>query len=320
MSNPAAHIDILRIMTHEGQYDPMEEASQITVMHEFEGSSMAYRWLLDQEDFFIDFFHTCGFTWGHLIIRLLNSNVFETSTYLESVLCRGNLVHVAGDLRLADHAAWSMAFIADNIDFPKRIKLLLDAGVDFHARPTGYTRTALRSVLESALYHTSDAKKKYNICTVEREFIPKPPTGSTRRVIDYDSLDPTLNTKCRPRLSRAMWQTWNTEEELTLEAVRGLSPLKITQRYLDAWMEVLLEAGVDIADYGRQEDQLHPEGIFGGSMGEARVVFEYGSHVSGCRIHVTEVWVFDFDDDDLEEEVESAEAPAMPCSWDFDEE
>lgn len=57
----------------------------------------------------------------------------------------------------------------------------------------------------------------------------------------------------------------------------------------------------------------HPEGLVDNHYGEARVYFEYGSHVDGCRIHVTEIKTHDpaWKDDD-------AEPSTMPGSWDFD--
>ena len=319
MSNPAAHIDILRLMIHEGQYDPMEDSIYGGVMHNFEGPSIVYEWLLDREEFFIDFDQKSpiGLT---IASSLILASGLYISTCLKALIARGSHVVLDGDYSLVHDGAWSLALCADDLDFPKRIKVLWDAGVDFHAPVTGTVQTPFEWVMNCAQFRIFDAKTKYNIYSVERKSTPKPPRGWPRRVIDYDILDPGLSLWCRPRLSKALWQTWITKGQLTLDAVSGLSLLEITQRYLDAWMEVLLEAGLDLADYGRREDQLCPEGVVVLNGGEARVVFEYGSHVNGCRIHVIELWVFDPENDDREEEATSAEAPAMPCSWNFDNE
>ncbi|KAM0798555.1 hypothetical protein BDR22DRAFT_891172 [Usnea florida] len=319
MSNPAAHIDILRLMIHEGQYDPMEDSIYGGVMHNFEGPSIVYEWLLDQEKFFIDFDQKSpiGLT---IASSLIHASGLDTSTCLKALIARGSHVVLDGDYSLVHDGAWSLALCADDLDFPKRIKVLWDAGVDFHAPVTGTGQTPFEWVMNSAQLRIFDAKTKYNIYSVERKSIPKPPRGWPRRVIDYDILDPSLSLWCRPRLSKALWPTWMTEEELTLDAVSGYSLLEIWQRFLDAWVEVLFEAGLDIADYGRREEQLYPEGVVVFIGGEARVVFEYGSHVNGCRIHVVEVWVFDRDHRVRQQEATIAEAPAMPCSWDSDDE
>ena len=320
-SNPAVHIDILRLMVHEGQYDPMEDGIYGSIMHTFQGSSIVYQWLLDQEDFFIDFEQLSPF--GDTIAsHLIFSIGWNCSASLEAVITRGSDVVLGGDTSLAHVVARSIPLCVDDLDYPKRIKVLWDVGVDFHALEFG--RTPLATLLQCALDYIPGDKTMHELCSVEQKSVPKPPTGSTRRVIDYDILDPSLNTKCRPRLPKTLWQTSRIERKPSL--------LEMKQRFLDAWMELLLEAGLDIADYGRREERLHPEGYLELWGGEARIIFEYGSHVNGCRIHVTEVWVFDpydFDseeeaesaeDDDREEEATSAEASAMPCSWDFDDE
>ena len=317
-SNPAAHIDILRLMINEGQYDPMEDGGYGSVMHVFSGSSIVYEWLLDQEEFFIDFDQT---SFGlNIASSLIDSSGLDISTCLEAVIARrSDMILLDGDISLVHEAAWSMTWCADDLDLPKRIKVLWDAGVDFHApMSTGNTRTLFDWVLHSALNQILDARTKYKICSVVRKPVPNPPTRWPRRIIDYDILDSSLDIKCRPRLPKALWQTWMSEGEITLDAVCGLSLLEMTQRFLDAWMEVLLEAGLDIADYGRREDQLHPEGILSDEeYGEARLVFEYGNHVNGCRIHVIEIWVFDDEESDEEEETIASK---MPCSWDSDNE
>lgn len=86
-------------------------------------------------------------------------------------------------------------------------------------------------------------------------------------------------------------------------------------------MEVLLEAGLDVADYGRREKQMHPKGLLDSDYGEARVVFEYGEHAGGCRIHVTELWIYNADEEgSASTETSTSKEPSpMPCNWDFDD-
>ena len=338
-SNPAAHIDILRLMVHEGQYDPMEDSIDGSVMHRYEGSSTVYKWLLDQEAFCIDFNQSHPIR-GNIASSLIVSGEMDSSKCLEAVICRRVDVNdscgwsLDDGISLAHVAADCIAYQIDNPDFPKRIKALRDASSNFHTRktnsPLGTPFDALlrRAILE-VLYPKSWYNREYNKPREESKSLPKPPTGSTRRLIDYDILDPDMNIKCRPRISKALWRTWNPTGVLPWDAVRGLSLVELAQRYFDAWMEVLLEAGLDIAEYGRREDQLHPEGISDDWYGESRFVFEYGSHVNGCRIHVTEIWLYDPDNDKEideeegsgdEEETTPAATSKMPCSWDFDEE
>ena len=288
-------------MIHEGQYDPMEDSIHGSVMHNFGGSSTVYKWLLDQEEFYIDFGQTSQ-SGATIASGLIYSTEMNFYTCLEAVIARGSDVVLGGDSWLAHHAAAYTPSCADNTDYPKRIKVLWDAGVDFHAFSRKYMGTPFGCVLDFALLRTFVAKTKYNICSVVRKPVPKPPTGSTRNTVDYDILDPTLNIRCRPRVSKAVWQTWTTNGKPSLEALSELSILEIAQRHLDAWMEVLLEAGLDIASYGRREEVLHPGGVFVGRKGwaEVRVVFEYGSHVNGCRIHATEAWLFRPQGDDHE--------------------
>ena len=332
-SNRAAHLEILRIMIHEGEYDPMEEANGTSLMHEFEGSSAVYRWLLDQEEFYIDFYQRHAIT-GNIASSLIHSEKMDSSKCLEAVIRRGSDVNDScgwifeDSTSLAHVAACSIGYLVDNLDFPKRIKALRDAGLDFHARKINSAfGTPFDALLATALFQVfnarSDFEIDYNKHRERFKSVPKPPTGSTRRVVDYVLLDPTLEIRYRPRVPRALWWTWNgTEGYPTWGAIRRFSLLEMMQRYCDAWLEVLLEAGLDIADYGRREERLHPGGVFLVCVGwgEARVVFEYGSHVNGCRIHVIEIWVFDPYDNDREEKTGSAEVPAMPCSWDSDDE
>lgn len=327
-------------MINEGEYDPMEDGKYGSIMHNFVGSATVYQWLLDQEKFFIDFYQRHAIR-GTVASSLLISSGTDASKCLEAVLRRGSDVNDYGGWKsdnpvsLAHVAVCPFSDFADNVDFPKRIKVLLDAGLDFVPRKTDSALgTALEWLLPISLLKKSegnpDWKIENNKYREEPKYIPKPATRSTRRVVYYDTLDPNLNLKYRPRISKALWQTWNTEGTPTWDVVSGLSLVELAQRYFDAWMEVLLEAGLDIAGYGRREDLLHPEGVFHQSFfGEARVVFEYGSHVNGCRIHVTEIWLYDPDDDEEtdeeegsgdEEETTPAETSKMPCSWDSDDE
>lgn len=305
ISNPAAHLDILRIMINEGQYDPMEDANETSVMHSFEGSPAVYRWLLGQEDFLIDFEQT-AFNARTIAGALIAGNQgLQASSCLEALIAHGSdlIAHGSelnplvgrnstdGEILLAHSAAFDLRLVAEIDDFPKRIKVLWDAGADFGS--------------SSDYLFFFCVKDRYGISQLKRESIPAPPIMSAEEVIGYDRLEDTSNIKNRPRTPKSLWRTWYPGNDIPV--------MEVVQRYLDAWMEVLLEAGIDIAEYGRREDQLHPEGLLENPYGEARVYFEYGSHVDGCRIHVIEIKTYDRDwkDDD-------AEPSTMPGSWDFD--
>lgn len=297
-SNPAAHVEILRIMINEGQYDPMEDANGTSVMHSFDGSPAVYRWLLGQEDFLIDFEQTAYNSRTIAGALLAGNHGLQASSCLEALTAHGSdLNDLVGrkftdsHLRLAHSAVYDLRFVAEIDDFPKRIKLLWDAGANF-----GWTSYCL---------FFSCVKDRYGISELKRKSIPAPPMMSAEGVIGYDRLEDTSTIKNRPRTPKSLWRTWYPGNDLSV--------MEVVQRHLDAWMEVLLEAGIDIAEYGRREDQLHPEGLLDNRYGEARVYFEYGSHVDGCRIHVTEIKTYDpaWRDDD-------AEPSTMPGSWDFD--
>lgn len=300
-SNPAAHVDILRIMINEGQYDPMEDANDTSVMHTFDGSPAVYRWLLDQEDYLIDFEQTAfnrRTIAGALIAENQPNQALQASSCLEALIAHGSDLNdlvgrksTDGQILLAHSAVFDLRLVAEIDDFPKRIKVLWDAGADF-----GSTSEHLIFSCVNDRYGTSELK---------RESIPAPPIMSAEEVIEYDRLEDTSTIKNRPRTPKSLWRTWYPGNDLPV--------MEVVQRYLDAWMEVLLEAGIDITEYGRREDQLHPEGLLDVRYGEGRVYFEYGSHVDGCRIHVTEIKTYDpawIDDD--------AEPSTMPGSWDFD--
>lgn len=301
-------------MVNQGQYDPMEEASETSVMHSFQGSSTVYSWLLDQEEFLINFEQT-GDT-DNIAAALICSSQSDASKCLEAVFTHmSNLSNPLGIL--TQEAAFDLKYVADNVDFPNRIGVLWDAGADFHT-PSPYwgSETTLDSLFSGAMAYSSRARNSHNKYGAERQSIPTPPLRSIEDVIEYDRLEDTVNIKSRSRTPRYLWQTWYPGEELSI--------LEVLQRYLDAWMEVLLEAGLDIVDYGRREDRLRPEGLLLFGYGQARICFEYGDHVSGCRIHVTEIWRYDPErkvhDVDSEEKAISAESPKMPGRWDFEDE
>lgn len=305
-SNPEAHLDILRIMINEGKYDPMEEAKFTSVMHHFDGSPTVYRWLLDQEEFLIDYEERCH-GWATIAASLLSLDQSHASKCLEQALAHGSGLNdpgITSGATLAHRAAYHMYHLADNSDFPKRIKVLFDAGVDFHTPlSNGDSGTPLFHLFWVVL-------QDYEIS----RFYPTLPLMD---IIVHDRLEDTAAIKHRLRTSKSLWRTWYPGNELPL--------LEKAQRLLDAWMEVLLEAGLDIVDYGRQEEQLHPEGILSDFWGGASIFFEYGDHVSGCRIHVTEIWVYGPDEDrihdlDSEEEATSAQNSTMPGGWDFEQE
>ena len=299
-------------MINEGKYDPMEEANLPSVMHHFDGSPTVYQWLLDQEEFLIDYeqrWHGSA-TIAASLLRLNRSHV---SKCLEQALAHGSGLSEPGKISgetLAHRAAYSMYYLADNSDFPKRIKVLFDAGVDFHTPlSNGDSRTPI-FYLFWVVFHDYENSGFYPTLPLMDMIVHD-------RLVDTSAIEDTPAIKHRLRTSKSLWRTWYPGNELPL--------LEKAQRLLDAWMEVLLEAGLDIVDYGRQEEQLHPEGILSDFWGGASIFFEYGDHVSGCRIHVTEVWVYDpklkrIHDLDSEEEATSAQNSTMPGGWDFEEE
>ena len=305
-------------MVNEGQYDPMEKAKSCSVLHIFDGSPTAYRWLLDQEEFLIDL--------GTIASDQFFTESSNASEYLEAVLARGSHENdpsgfdLSGDgLPLAHIAVFAFKWMADNSDFPRRIKVLFDAGFDFD-RPRmdnyiGYDGGTMLTYLFYLVSRYLDLDKfKFNKDKIDRQTFPKTLFESSRHIVAYDRLEDTSAIKYRSRTSRSLWKTWYPGEELSL--------LEVVQRHLDAWMEIILEAGPDTVDYGRREDQLHPKGIVNFRLGEARINFEYGDHVSGCRIHATEIWISDWgsDEDEDEDESTSAEASAIPGGWDFEDE
>ena len=246
---------------------------------------------------------------------LIESPHLNSSSHLEAVIAHGSDVTdpresgwLGDNLWLPYRAVWSLRLRADVVDFPKRVKVLWDAGADFHTprlhNPFG---TTLDFLFDTSFIFDRAVDVEHS---VERESIPAPPLMSAEDVFEYDRLQDISDIKDRPRISKSQWHSWCPGHELSI--------LEVTQRHLDAWMEVLLEAGIDIAEYGRREEQLHPEGLFYNSCGEVRVYFEYGEDDGGCRIHVTEIWAFD-PLNVYGKAATSAEIAKMPCSWDFDD-
>ena len=302
-------------MVNEGQYDPMEQANATSVMHSFGGSPTVYRWLLDQEEFIIDFQQTRPIAAQTIAAALIGSHHLNSSSYLEAVIAHGSDVTDPGGSRMLGGSVWlpyravlSLHYAADVVDFPKRIKVLWNAGANFHTpRPYNRFGTTLDFLFFVSVSTDRDLHIEHKI---EREPVPAPPLMSTKDVFKYDRLQDISRTKHRPRISKSQWHTWYPDYELSI--------LEVAQRHLDAWMEILLEAGLDIAEFGRREEQLHPEGLLHNEFGVGRLYFEYGEDVGGCRIHVTEIWTFD-PHNEYGKAVTSAETAKMPCSWDFDD-
>ena len=304
-------------MVHEGQYDPMEQSNNLfrtTVMHKFGGSASVFEWLLDQEEFMIDFEQRTTLGRETIAASLINSQHLNSSSCLEAVIARGSDLTDPGDIVLLEDDWWLLyksifslarGYMADVIDFPKRVRVLWDAGADFHA-PKVHHRfgTTLDFLFHARLLGYGVEDRKH---TVEQNPIPALPLMSARGVIEYDRLENISQIKDRPRKPKSLCHEWFPGNELPM--------LEVAQRYLDAWTEILLEAGLDIAEYGRREDQMHPEGLFDNECGQARCKFEYGDHVKGCRIHVVEIWRFGSDWD----AATSAASAKMPGSWDFDD-
>ena len=309
-------------MVKEGQYDPMESASYTSVMHSFGGSLTAYQWLLDQEEFIIDFEQPRPWDSQTIAGALIGSQNLDSSSFLKAVMAHESGVTDLGEIRfLAEEDLWlphmavwdlARAGMADVVDFPSRVKVLWDAGFDFHtSRLHNRFGTTLDFLFSISFIITIDVPLGHK---VEREYIPVPPLMSAEDVLEYDRLQDIPHVKDRPRTPKSLWHTWWPKRHPGVE----LSMLEVAQRHLDAWMEVLLEAGLDIAEYGQREERLHPEGLFYDRFGVARVHFEYGEHVGGCRVHVTEIWAFD-PDKDYGTAATCAEPAKMPCSWDFED-
>ena len=327
VSSPEAHIDILRLMVKEGGYDPMEQASDTSVMHSFSGSPRVYRWLLDQEEFIIDYEQLSSKKYDTIAAALIGSRELHSSSCLEAVITRQINVTEPGDSRWVGNELWlphravlSLALegIADIVDFPKRVKVLWDAGADLHTpRLHNIFGTTLDFLFEASFICREDVHLEHK---VEQEPIPVPPLMSAEDVMEYDRLQDIAHIKDRPRTPKSLWHKWWHDRCPGVERcpMIELSTLEVVQRHLDAWMEVLLEAGLDIAEYGRREEQLHPEGLLDSDYAKARLYFEYGEHVGGCRIHVTEIWVFG-PFNDCGTAATDAETAKMPCSWDFDD-
>ena len=315
MSDPGAHIDILRLMVIEGQYDPMEEANHTSIMHSLEGSPLLYRWLLDQDEFLIDFEQSVV-KWDTFAGALLVKPNSNSSSRLEAVIAHGSDLRDPGGsglfgdgLSLAHRATWFLFEVADNVDPRMRTKVLWDAGADFHT-PKSRNRfgTTLDALFQSFLYNRLfHCRRKDERCKFNRKVIPAPTLMPVEEFIEYDRVE---EIKFRSRIPKSLWFTWYAGIELSV--------LEVAQRWLDAWMEILHEAGIDIAEYGRREHQLHPDCLLHNSRGQARIYFEYGEHVDGCRIHATEIWMYDHYGVKPKKTM-AAESSTMPCSWDFDD-
>ena len=140
-----------------------------------------------------------------------------------------------GGLSLADRIAIAMIRVADSVDFPERVKMLWDAGANLHtSRLPNHFGSALDILMSYAIIYMFN-RTRLEKHRIEQQYIPRPPSMSTRHVIEYDRLEDASAMKYRPRTSKSLWHTWYPGDELPR--------LEAAQRHLDARMEVPLEAG-----------------------------------------------------------------------------
>ena len=320
--NPVARLDTVRIIVRDGQYDPMEESSGYTQMHLFCGIPTVFKWLLHQEEFFIDFEYLAeGYTIASS--HVVNSRLYSLE-YLEALAAakRGSkdpfelhiFREITGDT-LIDIFVRSLQKVTDEPDLSKRIKVLWDAGIDFHASAENRL-LPLEALLTIVLYQRSIIKpSEQSGRDTEHKSIQRPLSGVKLNVEEYEGLEDNSAVKDRSRTPRSLWRTWYPGHDLSI--------LEVVQRHFDAWTEVLFEAGLDITEYGRRKKEIYPGGLLQCGWGEARILFEFGEHVDGCRIQITETWLYGLDNREYDfnnkKEPTSTGNSKMPGGWCSDE-
>jgi hypothetical protein len=85
---PETHLDTLRVMIQDGQYDPMEHNGSTTAMHSCEGPSASYQWLFDQDESCIDFEDALTVGYNTIAAAQIISDESNTSEDLSAVLAR----------------------------------------------------------------------------------------------------------------------------------------------------------------------------------------------------------------------------------------
>lgn len=258
-------VDVLRVLVVEGQYDPMEKggSEELTIMHSYFADLDGYQWLLDQNEFHIDFAQK---TWIGFDVCDSISTTYDddTSDLLEAILMR-DLDRSArkGPFRIANWTTLhSLALLASGFfqcrDFPDRISLLLNYNGDL---PFG--KGSRPSMLDALLF---DPCRGDSPEVAKRHF-----DGQIDWRLDLHGRSPFKNTRLLPNAT--------------------LAELNYFQYALDEWVRVLLEARADLKAYFHHEQDCHPENMFHLGTWTALLSFQYGEGAEPFRIRVVALHV-----------------------------
>ncbi|KAI9835263.1 MAG: hypothetical protein M1819_002407 [Sarea resinae] len=278
---PDNMVETLRVLVEDGQYDPAAREGNQTALDTYKGPAEGLKYLLNQNEFVLDFEDE-----SYLFHYLLQNPNTTRSRYLPELVATV-LEHQKRhpetlQFEVLPRIVYNAPLQFEFLEFPKQIALLVSAGADVHLIGRSSSKTLLDKLLEASALELRD-----RFSTVPRYM--------EKNRGDPLSLESDSSTPFR-KVPRRELRSWYPAD------IPYLPGMELIQRLLDAWVEIIHEAGIDMEAYGRREESLHPDHIFSASLEDtdsrmpktrrlfqARFVFDYGEKVDGLRIRVVEL-------------------------------
>ena len=281
--NSDTELATLRVLVHDGQYDLLDLdslGSGAMEVHSYCGSLAGYEWLLGQDESYV------GIKGFHILSHLIffDSTVFalNKSERMAAVLKR----LVASQKFCGQHRSAeidllfmiSLRPITDNLaspDLTDCVRVLWEASAKLlNPQDHGSTVGRILSLLVymAKIHWNTEWRGPYDFLLFKLWGLIMERRGQ------YTESEIIGTLKKYPRLPRRLWATWYPSDDLPT--------LEVMQRCLDAQLEVLGEAGL-LEAYGKEKELQYPGGhTFNSYGGRIEIMFEYGKHVHGCRIHL----------------------------------
>ena len=287
--SPDIEVDTLRVLIHDGRYDPMELGHNLTVIDSYPGSLAAYEWLLDQDDFCI--YHESSVILGQLTMlsrKAMSEHSHEserTAAVLKRVIALQDLCSEHWPSLISRVYSFILLPTFNELGIPELtncVRALWEASANLlDPQDQGSTiDEILLSLINWSMFmwkHHWRERFNFHPSKLSEEFVVERRKNQSPNEIISD-------LKNYPRFPRLLWKTWYPSNDL--------SALEVMQRCVDAQLEVLWEAGIDLETYGKNQALQHPRGFNFYKYdywANATFVFEFGEHVHGCRIHIVEI-------------------------------